>query len=158
VWLRTKGEFTGRDGCRVPIPWSGTEPSYGFGPSEASWLPQPPEWSQLSVASQRDVAESTLELYRRVLAQRRAEPSLGEGPMAWLDAAPENVLALRRFAPDHDQPEVLVVINTGDTAAHLPSDYGTDVVVASGPDVAVVSDDDGEYLALGAATAVWLRG
>ena len=31
-WLRT-GE-PGRDGCRVPIPWSGTHAPYGFGPGD----------------------------------------------------------------------------------------------------------------------------
>ena len=158
VWFRTKGEYTGRDGCRVPIPWSGTQPSFGFGPREASWLPQPAEWTDLSVASQVGIAESTLEMYRRALAQRRQEPALGEGPMAWLDDSPAGVLALRRFTPDNDQPEVLVVINTTEETTHLPSDYGTDVVVASGLDVAAVSGADGEHLALGPATAVWLRG
>ena len=39
-WLRT-GEV-GRDGCRVPIPWSGDAAPYGFGPgAEQPWLPQP---------------------------------------------------------------------------------------------------------------------
>src|SRR4051812_24270149 len=38
---RTSGRELGRDGCRVPIPWSGTTASFGFGPAQASWLPQP---------------------------------------------------------------------------------------------------------------------
>ena len=43
----------GRDGCRVPIPWSGDEPPFGFSPDGASappWLPQPASWRALTVA------------------------------------------------------------------------------------------------------------
>lgn len=62
----------GRDGCRVPMPWSGSEPPYGFGPGDGQpWLPQPPEWEALSVDAQTGVDGSTLEFVRRALAVRR---------------------------------------------------------------------------------------
>jgi alpha-glucosidase len=51
AWHRSGGTDGFRDGCRVPIPWAGDSPSYGFGPGSASWLPQPPEWAGLSVES-----------------------------------------------------------------------------------------------------------
>ncbi|HEV8025002.1 MAG TPA: glycoside hydrolase family 13 protein [Candidatus Nanopelagicales bacterium] len=157
VWRRSGGEFTGRDGCRVPIPWSGTQPSYGFGPSESSWLPQPQEWGRLSVAAQEGDEASTLELYRRTLARRRREPALGDGPMAWLEDAPAGVLAMHRFTPESDEPGVLVVVNTTDSTVHLPEEWGTEVLVESGSEVACVDVEGREYLALGSATAVWLR-
>ena len=54
-WFRT-GE-PGRDGCRVPIPWEGDRPPYGFGPGSGQpWIPQPDDWAALSVAAQRDRA------------------------------------------------------------------------------------------------------
>ncbi|MFD3541828.1 alpha-glucosidase, partial [Streptomyces sp. NPDC058662] len=65
-----------RDGCRVPIPWCGTEPPYGFGPA-GTWLPQPAGWGGLSVAAQTGDPHSTLELYRAALELRRALPGLG---------------------------------------------------------------------------------
>ncbi|MFB6579614.1 alpha-amylase family glycosyl hydrolase [Streptomyces sp. NPDC056402] len=65
-----------RDGCRVPLPWSGAEPPYGFGPA-GSWLPQPAGWGGLSVAAQTGDPHSTLELYRAALELRRAMPGLG---------------------------------------------------------------------------------
>ncbi|MCX4693656.1 glycoside hydrolase family 13 protein [Streptomyces sp. NBC_01408] len=65
-----------RDGCRVPIPWSGAQPPYGFGPAD-SWLPQPAGWGGLSVAAQTGDPHSTLELYRAALELRRALPGLG---------------------------------------------------------------------------------
>ena len=32
IFARTDGERVGRDGCRVPLPWSGTQAPFGFGP------------------------------------------------------------------------------------------------------------------------------
>lgn len=62
----------GRDGCRVPLPWSGSKPPYGFGPGDDQpWLPQPDEWADLSVEAQSGVEGSALEFVRRALALRR---------------------------------------------------------------------------------------
>ncbi|WP_051831272.1 glycoside hydrolase family 13 protein [Streptomyces violens] len=94
AFFRGDGQDGFRDGCRVPLPWSGTEAPYGFGPG-GSWLPQPPGWAELTVEAQTGTPGSTLELYRAALAWRRALPGLGDGRMSWLDA-PEGVLALRR--------------------------------------------------------------
>lgn len=33
IWYRTNGELAGRDGCRVPLPWSGSVEPYGFSPT-----------------------------------------------------------------------------------------------------------------------------
>ncbi|MFD7450723.1 glycoside hydrolase family 13 protein [Kitasatospora sp. NPDC059827] len=97
-FFRQAGQDGYRDGCRVPIPWSGTEAPYGFGPAAGgpSWLPQPAEWAGLSVEAQTGDPSSTLELYRSALAVRRAQPDLGAGTgVQWLDA-PEGTLAFRR--------------------------------------------------------------
>ncbi|NUS15033.1 MAG: glycoside hydrolase family 13 protein [Streptomyces sp.] len=96
-FFRAAGQDGFRDGCRVPIPWSGDEPPYGFGPAGGpSWLPQPPSWAGLSVAAQTGDPSSTLEMYRSALELRRRHPALGAGTeVAWLDA-PEGVLAFRR--------------------------------------------------------------
>ncbi|WP_431920290.1 glycoside hydrolase family 13 protein [Micromonospora wenchangensis] len=100
AFLRT-GES--RDGCRVPIPWGGELPPYGFGPqgSELSWLPAPATWRALSVAAQTGTPGSTLELYRAALRVRRTHPALSAtaGPVLWQEAGP-GVLAFRRDADD----------------------------------------------------------
>ena len=80
TFARTGGEETGRDGCRVPIPWSADGPSLGFGPSASTWLPQPGVYAEYAVDRQEGVAGSTLELYRSLLAARR-ELSLGTGSL-----------------------------------------------------------------------------
>lgn len=113
TWLRTNGERYGRDGCRVPIPWEGAAPSYGFGPTAASWLPQPAEWAGLARDAQRGVAGSTLELYTLALALRR-EQALGLGSVEWLPSPSADVLVFRNG-------NVIVVANTGDRSVELPA-------------------------------------
>ncbi|GAA5127494.1 glycoside hydrolase family 13 protein [Haloechinothrix salitolerans] len=89
-WTRSGFTERGRDGCRVPIPWSGSEPPFGFGAS--SWLPQPTEWAALTVEAQAGDPHSTLSLYRDALRLRRELP---EAPLEWVDA-PDDVLVFRR--------------------------------------------------------------
>jgi alpha-glucosidase len=113
TWFRTNGERYGRDGCRVPIPWESAEPSYGFGPSAASWLPQPAEWATLARDAQRHVEGSTLEMYTAALALRR-DRALGLGTVEWLPSPAADVLAFRNG-------NVVVVANTGTTDVELPA-------------------------------------
>jgi alpha-glucosidase len=111
AFFRGDGQDGTRDGCRVPIPWSGDKAPYGFGPG-GSWLPQPEVWRELSVEAQTGDPRSTLELYRSALALRRRLPGLGDGPMAWLDA-PEGVLAISR-------PGFVCMLNTLPRDVALP--------------------------------------
>ncbi|MFD7610178.1 glycoside hydrolase family 13 protein [Streptomyces sp. NPDC059828] len=111
-FFRAEGQDGFRDGCRVPIPWTRSGSSHGFG-SAGSWLPQPDSWGELSVEAQTGVPGSTLELYRAALAVRREHPGLGAGDaVTWLDA-PEGVLALARDG-------FLCTTNTTGTEVELP--------------------------------------
>ncbi|GAA0276009.1 glycoside hydrolase family 13 protein [Streptomyces polychromogenes] len=97
-FFKANGQDGLRDGCRVPIPWSGEAAPYGFGEG-GSWLPQPAEWAELSVEAQTGDAGSTLELYRAALRIRRENADLGAGDaVEWLEwpQMPEGVLAFRR--------------------------------------------------------------
>ena len=93
----TGGENLGRDGCRVPIPWTREPGSFGFGPagSEAPWLPQPADWGTFSVEAQDGVPGSALELYRKALSIRAEHPALGDGELTWVEAG-ETALVFRR--------------------------------------------------------------
>jgi alpha-glucosidase len=113
IWKRSGHVRRGRDGCRVPIPWSVRGPSHGFGVN-GSWLPQPPSWGEYSAQAQRDDPDSMLELYRRLLRMRRELPALGEGEMDWLSPAGSDVLAFSR------EPEFACVVNIGSVPADLP--------------------------------------
>ncbi|MFG2098821.1 glycoside hydrolase family 13 protein [Streptomyces sp. NPDC048612] len=113
-FFRDTGQEGLRDGCRVPLPWSGDESPYGFGDG-GSWLPQPDDWAPLTVEAQTGDPASTLEFYRTALALRRSHPGLGAGDaVEWLDA-PDGVLAFRR-------PGGLVcTVNTTGAPATLPA-------------------------------------
>ena len=49
----------GRDGCRVPLPWTPTGPSFGFGPGPAQ-PPQPAWFAGYAGSLQADDPDSTL--------------------------------------------------------------------------------------------------
>ncbi|MCO8275087.1 glycoside hydrolase family 13 protein [Actinoplanes sp. TRM 88003] len=112
VFQRTGGAEPGRDGCRVPLPWSEATPSLGFGPGAATWLPQPPGWNALTVERQAADPTSMLNLYRAALAHRRTLPSAA---LTWLPAG-ETVLAFRRG------PGFLCIVNVGDDDVPLPEE------------------------------------
>jgi alpha-glucosidase len=128
AFARTQGAETGRDGCRVPMPWSAAAPSMGFGPSERTWLPQPDVYADYAVDRQVGVPGSTLELYRSLLAARR-ELSLGTGSLTWVEGYAGDVVALTNGSSERDR--VLVVTNLGAPAVALPE--GAEVIVTSAP-------------------------
>ena len=67
TWFRTNGERYGRDGCRVPLPWTSEGPAFGFNETGEAWLPQPAEWAGLARDAQRDDPGSTLTLYKNLV-------------------------------------------------------------------------------------------
>jgi len=88
IWERSGHTSRGRDGCRIPLPWSGDAPPYGFSPpgSPPTWLPQPAGWADLTVASQLADPGSVLQLYRAALTLRAGSGALGRGALTWVDA------------------------------------------------------------------------
>ncbi len=71
VFFRSGGAEVGRDGCRVPIPWTNDpSTSYGFSTPAADgsiaepWLPQPEAWGERSVGAADQHPDATLTLYR----------------------------------------------------------------------------------------------
>jgi alpha-glucosidase len=137
IWKRTGGKDPGRDGCRVPLPWSGVEPPFGFTVGGRPWLPQPKEWRDLTVEHESGDPESMLELYRAALRIRRE--LLGTGPMTWLPS-PDGVLAISRG------DRLRCVVNLSAAPVALPE--GT-ILLASGP--------LGSGATLPPDTAVWIN-
>ncbi|MFK0647421.1 glycoside hydrolase family 13 protein [Dermacoccus nishinomiyaensis] len=126
TWERSEHTEAGRDGCRVPMPWVKDAPSFGFGPSEATWLPQPEVYGDLAVDQQDGVAGSTLEFYRRMLRERHAR-ELGSGSLTWVEGAGDDVVAFVNSRDGHE--DLWVVTNFGEPVA-LPDDAF--VVLSSG--------------------------
>ena len=127
TFIRSKGEEIGRDGCRVPMPWTKDAPSFGFGPSEASWLPQPAIYGEYAVDQQEGVAGSTLELYRELLRVRRAR-QLGTGGLEDVDGFGDDVVALVNTGQGE---RTLVLANLGAEPVALPP--AATLLVASDP-------------------------
>ncbi|MFB7944669.1 glycoside hydrolase family 13 protein [Kitasatospora phosalacinea] len=97
TFVRSGGTDRGRDGCRVPLPWSGPGTPYGFSPDGAAapWLPQPADWADQSAAAQAADPHSVLTLYRTALRLRRDRLTALPEQLGWLPAAP-GVLAFTR--------------------------------------------------------------
>ena len=141
MWLRSGGVDPGRDGCRIPIPWSGDRPPYGFSAegSARPWLDQPDDWATLTVESEAEDAGSMLSLYRAGLRARRAAPWGADASLTWLPSGDE-VVAFARG------DEFACVVNFGPDPVELPP--GTEVLIASNELQGGVLRRD---------TTVWLR-
>jgi len=124
MWERSGHVDYGRDGCRVPLPWTDDEGTFGFS-SGTPWLPQPEWFADFSVSREERDPASVLHRYRAALRARRDIDQ--SAPMDWLDAGRSDVLAFRRG------DLVCVTVFDGPSYA-VPEDWG-DLVVASDPSV-----------------------
>jgi alpha-glucosidase len=118
VWSGSDFTDRGRDGCRVPLPWTADGPSFGFSPG-LGWLPQPTEWGQKSVEAQLADPDSFLSHYRYALALRRSLPELRQEKVSWLESDPD-ILAFSRGA----RGELVCAINLGTDPATVPGVSG----------------------------------
>ena len=136
MWHRSGGVDPGRDGCRIPLPWSGTRPPYGFSPNGSGqcWLDQPEGWGLLTAEAQMGDPTSMLSLYRAGLRLRRTIA----GPLRWTPSS-DAVLAFSRgdtFA---------CVVNLGPEPVPLP------------PGEVLIASRELEGGAVPQDTAVWLH-
>ncbi len=143
MWERSGHTNRGRDGCRVPLPWSGDAAPFGNGPEGSTpWLPQPAEWKNLTAEAQAGDPSSMLALYRRALRLRRAEPALGTASLTWLPS-PDGVLCFRR---GEDPAAVTVIVNLSGKPVDLPAHH--EILLSSDPVSGGLLPPD---------TAAWLR-
>jgi alpha-glucosidase len=140
MWFRSGRRDPGRDGCRVPIPWDGDKPPYGFSPDGADppWLDQPVGWASLTMAVESRDPSSMLALYRAGLRLRRAAPWGDQTSITWLPNSDEPFAFARgeRF---------VCLVNFGPELVPLPA--GAEILIASG---------ELEGGAVPADTTVWL--
>ncbi|WP_437312964.1 glycoside hydrolase family 13 protein [Sorangium sp. So ce385] len=142
--IRSGGTDPGRDGCRVPLPWSGAAPPFGFTRQDAEpWLPQPPGWGALTVEAQDGVPGSMLELYRAALRLRRSLPALRDSALEWLSGDP-GVLAFARGG-------LRCMVNMSSRSLPVPAGY--EVLLTSH---ALDCRRPGDLPRLPPDTAVWL--
>jgi alpha-glucosidase len=143
TWERSGHTVRGRDGCRVPLPWHGDRPPFGFSATGvAPWLPQPGEWTALSVAAQETDPASTLSLYRAALRLRRSLAGLRGEEFGWVDAG-EGALAFDRGGGFR------CVVNFA--AAPVPLRGHGRLLLASGPCADALPPDTAAWLVRGDA-------
>jgi alpha-glucosidase len=128
IFHRTHGNEKGRDGCRVPLPWTSNHAgNHGFssgkispgsssgstpGSTPDSWLPQPENWGEHSVETHDLDPDSITNMYRRLLSTRREIAVTGAGNFSWLETGHDDVLGYQR---DH----LAVFFNLGDEPRRL---------------------------------------
>ena len=142
VFFQTDGARIGRDGCRVPLPWS-AEPAMSFGfsagpdettetlgettrqarPTAEPWLPQPEWWGRFAVDELDGDGDSFPELYRTVI-ERRREHAVPQGLDAEVVEIGAGLVAVRRGG-------LVIVVNV--TADPITLDLDTDLLVDSTP-------------------------
>jgi alpha-glucosidase len=137
IWESSGHTVRGRDGCRVPLPWSATAPPYGFTSGDRTWLPQPADWAPLTVEAETGDPASMVTFYRDALARRprRLDPG---APLVW-----------------NRRDSVLDVTVPGDPGVRCVINFGPDAVELPRGDVLLSSDPlDGRTLP--PDTAAWL--
>lgn len=139
MWERSGHTHRGRDAHRVPVPWEGGAPNYGFTEAASAWLPMPADWAGLTVEAQLEDADSTLSLFRHALEIRGTHPGFTGERLEWY-GAPKGCFAYRR-------PGTTLVCALNASSDPVPLPPG-EVLITSGP-----LTTDG---LLPADTAVWL--
>jgi alpha-glucosidase len=148
IFAMTDGKEIGRDGCRVPLPWTtDAAGSFGFSPAAATgaaWMPQPDDWGIYGADQQVADPASMLAHYRHVVATRHSL-GLANGPLEWIIEDHPTVIAFARG-------DVLVAVNFG------PDDVLLDQTVTKGRSV-LASSVHGHHdpQRLLSNSAVWLR-
>jgi alpha-glucosidase len=137
TWARSGHTERGRDKCRVPLPWSGEKPPFGFSNSADTWLPMPADWAALTVEKQQGDPDSTLSFFQKALELRRKRAEFDGDKFDWL-TAPSDVVIFR------SRGGLVCALNAGERPIALPAG---ELIFASAPLV------DGQ---LPPDTAAWL--
>ena len=145
IWKMSGHTDRGRDGCRVPLPWTkDSAGAHGFSSdknltTDKAWLPQSAGWGDRAVDTQQGVSGSFFEMVKLALRIRKGESGLGDGDMNWIEVN-DDVIAFERPG------KFACYVNFGPAEVVIP--YGAEVLVASAPLKAEHIPTD---------TAVWLR-
>jgi alpha-glucosidase len=147
VWFRTQGAQAGRDAARVPLPWHGDRPPYGF--SDASdidtWLPQPEGWESFTAEFEAADPSSTLSQYSEMLRLRHSRPEFADLENAIIDQLMPGVVRIRRGQT------LACIVNCSDAEVRMPLDGR---VLVTSADSAMAG---GEYVTLPPAIGVWIE-
>jgi len=145
IAIRSQGLDLGRDGCRVPLPWSTREKNFGFS-TGTPWLPQMGSYVEYAIESEVHDSNSSLNFYKKTLRLRKIHPALGgEGSVTLLESQP-GVLAFTR------DPGLVVVVNTTENKIVMKT-QASSILHVSNAGVSIAA----EVLELPPNTTAWLQ-
>jgi alpha-glucosidase len=150
IFARTEGREKGRDGCRVPMPWTTDSASLsGFSTSSSvkAWMPQPEGWGSMSVEIQEQLADSMLHLYRQALQLRPRLVDEGED-IEFVGDGADGLFSFTRGS-------YAVVVNTSADFVEIPATLVANRSVILESVNGAMTNRDGSKLLAG-NTAVWL--
>jgi alpha-glucosidase len=110
------GVGLGRDPCRTPMQWDGSQHA-GFTGGDP-WLPVSQDYAAVNVRAEDRDPTSSLSLYRNLLQLRREHPSLSLGEYEPIAATGDLLAYVRRTKDERS----LVVLNLGGEACGLSWD------------------------------------
>lgn len=123
VFAGTGGALPGRDGCRIPLPWTSE-------PEAKSWLPVPADWGTYAVSEQDDDPDSMLSFYRQTVAARRDVFADSDDIIEWCETGDDDLCAFLRG-------DVAVVLNTSSQELSLPEALRSDEATTIAGDTAL---------------------
>jgi alpha-glucosidase len=126
--------YKGRDGCRSPMQWDGSQFA-GFSTARP-WLPVHPNHAWRNVAAQEADPGSLLHFTRKLIALRREHPALRRGDYLPLDGLGGTMLYLRRT----DKETILVALNFSGRSARLSLPEGSWQLLLASPGVSDPSE------------------
>lgn len=143
-WERSGHRFKGRDGCRVPLPWTqDSRSAFGFNRTGRSWLPQPDWFRDYAVSYEQGRSDSSLELYRRALALRKE----------WVARLPLPELSFLDGQGKGSDEAMHLILSTG---LHCLTNFeGDSIDLPDGARVLLRSDGSSPSQPLESAATVW---
>ncbi|MGK7927618.1 MAG: alpha-glucosidase [Spirulina sp.] len=91
--------FTGRDGCRTPMPWESDRANWGFTNAERPWIRIDEKFNALAVSAQEENPDSLLHYFRKFVRWRNRQPAMKYGNFDPIEVG-RDVLSFIRKVPD----------------------------------------------------------
>jgi alpha-glucosidase len=147
MFFRSNGPSKGRDGARVPLPWSGDTTPFGFSNGKP-WLPISQSWKDLTIENELADPKSSLHLYKNALELRK-EFLVGAGGLTWLESSRHG--SKEDALLSYSRGSITVVMNLSDSAKEC--DVAGKLIIVSG---GTVDARDGKKVIPARSTAWFL--
>ena len=136
-WPKEKG----RDGERTPMQWDASNTQAGFSSAAHTWLPVPPDYPSVNVATESADPNSLLNWYSNLIRLRREVPALRDGSMRMLECHNVAVVCYVRKSSGNSAAAV-VALNMSAAVQTAVLDLSAEAVAA--PDAQTLLTDEKE--------------